>query len=65
MIVMITITTILIMGSLFSAASAEVDHCLPQLLLAYAPVVVVVKNPDTLLLSPLNIRSSTGHLNRA
>ena len=37
---------VIIMGSLFSAASAEVDHCLPQLLLAYAPVVVVVKNPD-------------------
>ena len=46
MIFMITITTILIMGSLFSAASAEVDHCLPQLLLAYAPVIVVVKHPD-------------------
>ena len=36
--------------SLFSASSAKVDHCLPQLLLAYAPVVVVVEHPDNKML---------------
>ena len=39
----------MMMVSLFSASSAKVDHCLPQLLLAYAPVVVVVEHPDNQL----------------
>ena len=43
--------TMMTMFLLFSAASAKVDHRLPQLLLAYASVIVVVKHPDN---QPIN-----------
>ena len=50
MLLMGSMMMMMMMVSLFSASSAKVDHCLPQLLLAYAPVVVVVKHPDNKIL---------------
>ena len=45
-LVRMRLTRMMLGFSLFCAASSKVDHCLPQLLLAYAPVVVVVEHPD-------------------